>query len=143
LYQYANGGTSGLTWFIEGSATFFELNSGPRIEQRVRRWAREGRLPTLQGSGPGGREAYDVGYMFWVWLTEMYGKEAHRRVWELIRAGRTQRAALEAITNRNFIELETEFRTWLGAVNPEVPTPLPTLPFFLPPSPTPEPTPRR
>ena len=143
LYQYANGGTSGLRWFIEGNATFFELTSGPRIEQRVRRWAREGRLPSLQEQGPGGREAYDVGYMFWVWLTETYGMEAHRRVWELIRSGRTQRAALEAISNVSFIEMETAFRTWLGAVNPEVPTPLPTLPFFLPPTPTYEPTPRR
>ncbi|MCS6871071.1 MAG: hypothetical protein RML95_11290 [Anaerolineae bacterium] len=143
LYQYANGGTSGATWFIEGSATFFELNSGPRIEQRVRRWAREGRLPTLQGTGPGGREAYDVGYMFWVWLTETYGADAHRRTWELVRAGRTQRAALEAITKKSFIEMETEFRTWLGAANPQVPTPLPTLPLFLPPTPTYEPTPRR
>jgi len=143
LYQYANGGTSGLTWFIEGSATFFERNSGPRIEQRVRRMAREGRLPTLQEQGPGGREAYDIGYMFWVWLTETYGADAHRRTWELVRSGRPQRAALEAIANKPFIEMETEFRTWLGAINPEVPTPLPTLPFFLPPTPTYEPTPRR
>ncbi len=143
LYQYANGGTAGLRWFIEGNATFFELTSGPRIEQRVRRWAQAGTLPSLQEQGPGGREAYDVGYMFWVWLTETYGANAHRRVWEFIRSGRTQRAALEAITNLGFVEMETAFRTWLGAINAEAPTPLPTLPFFLPPTPTYEPTPSR
>ena len=44
----------------------------------------------------------------------------------------------------SFVDMETAFRTWLGATNPVAATPFPTPTLFFPPTPTfaPTPTPR-
>jgi hypothetical protein len=150
LYQYANGtGGRGDTWFVEGNASYFELLDSGLQEtfQRVRGKAINGTLPTLQGGGPSGRgafalDSYDIGRLFFVWLNEIYGPEAHRTVVTLIgQQGRPWRDALEQVTRLNFIDMETQFRTWLGASNPIAPTPLPEPTIFFLPSPTFEPTP--
>jgi hypothetical protein len=147
LYQFQTGGTVGDTWFIEGNATFFELYFDYDPIERVRGIAARGELPTLQNGGPGVRSdgqevlAYDQGYAWWVWLTETFGEEAHFRVWDLRNNGRSVRQAIEEVTGMSFIEMETEFRTWLGASNPQAPTPFPTFAPVFPPTPTYEPTP--
>lgn len=147
LYQFANGGSSGLpSWFIEGDATYFEARQDYDYLQRVKDMAASGDLPTLQESGPVtqgryARDGYDIGYAFFVWLHDTYGPDAHLKVWTLITQGQTFHQALETVTSTSFIDMETAFRTWLGASNPVAPTPMPTEAFEFPPTPTYEPTP--
>lgn len=145
LYQYANGGATGDFWFFEGNATFFEVTGQDRMLRRVRQMAADGTLPSLQAGGPSARgafarDAYDIGFAFWVWLEETYGPDAHRLVWVLVDQGRGWKNALETVTNLSFIDMETTFRTWLGAANPVAPSPVPSPTLFFFPSPTYEPT---
>jgi hypothetical protein len=145
LYQYANGGTRGSLWFVEGNATFFELVGRDSSVAYARELARSGELPTLQGEGPSGRgafarAAYDIGCAFFVWLDETYGAEAHKLLWASIDQGRSVRESLEMVTGMNFVDMETAFRTWLGAPNPVAPTLIPTPALLFPPTPTYEPT---
>lgn len=146
LYQYANGGAVGDFWFVEGNATFFEVVGRDAMLERVRELARNGQLPSLQGGGPSARgafarDAYDIGFAFFVWMDETYGPEAHRQLWELIGQGRTTKQAMEEVTGMSFVDMETAFRTWLGATNAVAPTPFPSPTLFFPPTPTFQPTP--
>jgi hypothetical protein len=148
LYQFANGGTRGDFWFFEGNATFHELVGLDFILNRVRNLAASGTLPSLQGGGPSARgafarDAYDVGGAFFIWLEETYGPDAHKLLWSMIGSGRPWKNALEMITQMNFVDMETAFRTWLGAIDPVAPTPLPDIPLVFPPTPTYEPTPKK
>jgi hypothetical protein len=149
LYQYANGGAVGDFWFVEGNATFFEVVGRDFMIERVRDLATNGQLPSLQGGGPSARgafarDAYDIGFTFFVWLDEVFGPDAHRRLWDLIGQGRTTKQAMEEVTGMSFVDMETAFRTWLGATNAVAPTPFPSPTLFFPPTPTfaPTPTPR-
>jgi hypothetical protein len=149
LYQYANSAAVGDFWFVEGNATFFELIDRDRMLNRVRGMATAGTLPSLQGGGPSARgafarDAYDIGFAFFVWFDEVHGAEGHRQLMALIQTGRSWRDALRDVTGMGFVEMETMFRTWLGAANPVAPTPIPSPTFFFPPTPTfaPTPTPR-
>jgi hypothetical protein len=148
LYQNADSLTFRDPWFIEGSATYFEINQMYDYLEKARELASTGGLPSLQGGGPGldapGEERripYDMGYAFFAWLRETYGEDAFRDLWRLLRQGRSGRDALRAVTNLNFIDMETAFRTWLGAPNPVAPTLVPSPPFTFPPTPTYEPSP--
>ncbi len=146
LYQSASGAPTPVDWFIEGNATYFEAYQPERYLDYARQRARAGTLPTLQDSGPSirgsrGIEGYYIGAAFFVWLEQVYGPDAHRKLWATMTAGRTRNDALKAVTGLNFIDMETAFRTWLGASNPVAPTALPTPEFIFWPSPTPEPTP--
>ncbi len=143
LYQSANGGVVGDTWFFEGDATYFEINSGPDNLAQAKQLAASGNLPSLQGGGPSGRgafarDAYNIGYAFWVWVATTYGPDAHKNIWSLIDQGKPWKDALQTVTGKDFVSMETAFRTWLGAPNAEAPTPLPTLPLIFPPTPTSE-----
>lgn len=145
LYQYANGGIVGPVWFFEGDASYFELSPDYDYLERTRELAAQGNLPTLQGEGPSGRSddarlAYDIGYSFWVWLHDTYGSNAHFKVWDAIAHGKSVNDALQLVTGKNFVDMETAFRTWLDAPNPEPPTLEPTESFDFPPTPTYEPT---
>lgn len=152
LYQFATGGTTGLPgWLYEGDASYFELIPDYDYVQRARDMAAEGRLPTLQGAGPAifgqnARDGYDIGYAFFRWLAETYGKGAHLQLWTLLARGKTSTQALETVTGKKFVDMEIDFRTWLGAKNPIPPTlfptrtPEPTEPYDFPPTPTYEPT---
>ncbi len=143
LYQFYNGGTVGDRWIIEGDATFFEKVQDYDYLGRVKQMAKSGNLPTLQDGGPtvSNRDGYDIGYAFFVWLTKTYGDDAHLKFWTLIAKGTSTRDALKQVTGKEFVAMETDFRTWLGAKNPQAPTPLPTIGFDFPPTPTYEPTP--
>ncbi len=130
------------TWFIEGNATFFELEKQYDYEGTVRAMARRGELPALlQGTGPGvsgrnARRGYDIGYTFFKWLTETYGLDAHRELIELLDRGIYRNQALEAVTGLPVEEIERRWRVWLGA-SPIVPTLIPTPTPLMFPSPTP------
>jgi len=142
LYQYYNGGLRGDCWFYEGNATYFELRQQYDYLGRVQEMAESGKLPSLQDGGPScrsldqGRDAYDIGYAFFKWMEETYGGDAHAKLWGLVAKGKTQKEALESVTGLNFVEMETEFRSWLGASDPNPPTPVPTMGFDFPPTPT-------
>ncbi|HVO43597.1 MAG TPA: hypothetical protein VMT34_13280 [Aggregatilineales bacterium] len=142
LYQKVLGHYS-LTadWFIEGDATYFEVVQDYGYLDRVRELAQSGQLPTIQGEGPAVRGAnarlgYDIGYAFFKWLEVTYGPDAHLKLWRLLGQGKARVDALRQITGKSFTDMETDFRTWLGASNPVPPTLVPTPAFQFPPTPT-------
>jgi hypothetical protein len=141
LYQYENGGFDAQFWFQEGNAEFMVSMERSRRNylRRAQSLAARGDLPPLAELG--GREAYDVGFAFFVWFTEKYGPDSHLKLMQLVGQGMGTRRALERFTGVSFFEIETEFRTWLGAPDPLPPTPLPepTIAFAFP-SPTFAPT---
>lgn len=138
LYQNEFVGfLSAVSWFNEGNATFFEANQQYDYLARVRDIAASGRLPNLlQDSGPSirgtnARDGYDIGYTFFLWLTETYGIEAHRELMQAIRGGTGRNAALEQVTGLSLAEIESAWRVWLGAseVAPTL-APTPTMLVF-------------
>ena len=142
LYQAAYTIMPAGSWFTEGNATFFELDQFYDYESSVRALAVSGQLPALlEGTGPGvsgqnARRGYDIGYTFWKWLVENYGLEGHRQLIELIDSGTRRDDAIEQVTGLSLAEVESRWRTWLGA-SPIPPTLIPTPTFFFLPSPTP------
>ncbi|MBX3062108.1 MAG: hypothetical protein KF726_03980 [Anaerolineae bacterium] len=140
LYQFENGGFGGAAnvWFSEGDA---EYNSADRSGLRralqdAQDLAASGDLPPLSEIGSVGRMAYDVGYSFFAWFTEKYGEGAHLELMQLIGRGTGVIKSLERYTGMSFVEIETEFRTWLGAPNAAPPTIAPTPTFLMFASPT-------
>jgi len=142
IYQDEFVGFLPVSWFNEGNATFFEANQQYDYLTRVRDIAASGRLPNLlESSGPSirgtnARDGYDIGYTFWLWLTETYGIEAHREVMQAIRAGTGRNAALEQVTGLPLREIESRWRVWLGA-SETAPTLFPTPTLFTFPTVTP------
>lgn len=136
LYQGENVAL-GRDWFVEGNATFFELNQQNDYEQVVRNMAVNGALPPLlRGSGPAtsgtnARDGYNIGYTFFKWLVENYGLEAHHELMVLMRRGMVRNAAIEEVTGLTIDEVEREWRRWLGATG-DAPTPIPTPTFYNP-----------
>ncbi|NLX09451.1 MAG: hypothetical protein GXY36_07320 [Chloroflexi bacterium] len=130
------------SWFIEGNATFFELNQQYDYLAGVRQLATSGNLPVLlQDTGPGvsgqfARRGYDIGYTFWVWLVENYGLEGHRELIELLAQGLGRNTAIEQVTGLTIDEVESRWRVWLGA-SAVAPTLFPTPTLLMFPSPTP------
>jgi hypothetical protein len=135
LYQYEFYGGRGPAWWIEGEATFFETDSG-LFDQRMRWLAERQDLPTLQGTGPSGMVGtpaldgcthlgYEMGTSFINWLTNSYGGyEGHQQIVELLARNATLPQALEQVTGVSFVELERQWRVYVG-LNPEpvIPTP--------------------
>jgi hypothetical protein len=136
------------SWFTEGNASFFELSQEYDFEERIRNFAEVEDLPALlEGPGPNafasgpdgrGRLGYDVGYTFFRWLTVNYGLDAHRELIEGLAAGEDRNVVLQRITGLTAQEMETEWRTWLGAFGP-IPTfyASPTIEYRIPSTPTP------
>src|SRR5258708_2273050 len=103
-------------WFYEGDATYLQRVQDYDYLQAVKDLAAKGKLPTLQGEGPGidqGRLAYDEGYAFWKCLETPFLAAAHPKVCEFIAKGQPIGTALELATSKNFTDLESEFRKWL------------------------------
>jgi hypothetical protein len=142
LYQSAFTIMPAGDWFIEGDATFFELNQQYDYLAAVRQLAASGQLPPLfEGAGPAvsgqnAREGYDIGYSWWKWLVDNYGLDGHRKLIQLLDQGVPRNKAIEEVTGLPISEVESRWRVWLGA-SPVPPTliPLPTAPGF--PTPTP------
>lgn len=134
-------------WFLEGDATFFELERSYDYLGRVRDMAQSDDLPPLlvgvadgpriDGENP--REGYDIGYSFFVWLREQSGGDlsTHHDVMALLAENAPFFEALEAATGMSTREIERSWRVWLGAT-PEAPTLIPTWTppaFIQPPTP--------
>lgn len=127
-------------WFIEGDATFYQLDSTPDLAvEYVAQKVRAGQLPPLlQGNGPttvgqNALDGYYIGYQFFAWLDEKWGIAMHRQIMELLADDLPFLDALEQATGMSAAELEREWRIWLGA-SPDAPTLVPTWtpPPFLP-----------
>lgn len=124
-------------WFTEGHATYFETVYSYDYEDRVRNIVIDPRFPTLQDNfdaaqaGPDGRGrlGYDVGYTFIKYWIDTYGLESHRAFWQA-QATMNFEDAMQAATGKTMVELETEWRAWLGATGP-APTLIPE-PTMLP-----------
>jgi hypothetical protein len=127
LYQQELG-VNGPSWWIEGQATFFEVFEEYPIDERLRNLAalRDGEWPSFQGDGPGGGALtasedgcthliYDMGASFMNWIVEYHGGiETYRAIVDELRKNRPLGEALETATGISFIDLENEWRTYLG-----------------------------
>lgn len=136
-------------WFIEGDATFFELDQSYDYLGRVQNMARGGQLPPLLAGVTDGpridgetpRDGYDIGYSFFVWLADKNGGlQAYHDVMALLGENTPFLDALEAVTGMTTQEIERGWRTWLGATG-DAPTLVPTwtpaaLPMFATPTPS-------
>ncbi|MCI0714583.1 MAG: hypothetical protein L0154_30795 [Chloroflexi bacterium] len=141
LYQYEFFTTQGPAWWIEGQATFFESDSG-NFDERIKAIARHEDLSSLQGTGPSGMVGtpafdgcthlgYEMGTSFINWWVNSYGGfEAHSEVVELMSRNISLADALEQISGVSFVELEKQWRAYVG-LNPE-PNFIPTPTFFNP-----------
>lgn len=150
LYQNERG-VSGPSWWVEGQAMFFETFEEYPVDERLSTLAelRDGDFPTLQGGGPSGGALtaqedgcthliYDMGSSFMGWLVEYHGGMAtYRAIVEDMSRALPLEIALENATGLTFLDLENEWRAYLGVapVPPEVLNPAlalsaPAEPFF-------------
>ncbi|HEX3052938.1 MAG TPA: hypothetical protein VHP83_19925, partial [Aggregatilineaceae bacterium] len=150
LYQQEVG-VSGPSWWVEGQATFFETFDEYDFHARLRKLAelRGGDFPSFQGDGPGGGALtasedgcthliYDMGASFMRWMVEAHGGiETYRGVVEEMSHGITLEQALENVTGLTFLELENEWRAFLGVgpvpeelLDPALALDAPIEPFF-------------
>lgn len=135
-------------WFIEGDASFFELEPSYDYEGRVRQeFAQAGRLPPLlvgladapRVDGPFPRDGYDIGYSFFTWLYSLHGDlSAHHDIMALLAEDVPFFDALEQVIGMPTAEIEREWRLWLGASEAAA-TLIPTWTPFFPVLGTPEP----
>ncbi|MBI5958490.1 MAG: hypothetical protein HY866_07145 [Chloroflexi bacterium] len=151
LYQQETGVQRGPAWWIEGQAMFFETFEEYPVHERLRTLAnlRGGDLPTFQGAGPGGGALtasedgcthliYDLGASFMSWLVDTHGgMDTYRGVVEEIRHGANLVQALETVTGQPFLDLENEWRAFLGVspvaadvLDPGLTLGAPAEPFF-------------
>jgi hypothetical protein len=149
LYQDALG-LNGPSWWIEGQATFFETFAEYPVHDRLRKLAElRGSFPSFQGEGPGGGAytaaedgcthlIYDMGSSFMLWLADTHGGlDMYRQIVDQMSAGNTLEVSLQNVTGQSLLDLENEWRAFLG--QPEVPLALvnpgavlnpPAEPFF-------------
>lgn len=144
LYQFAFG-SIGPGWWSEGQATYLELEMGP-VEERLRALVASGEdLMTFQGPGPSpmvSRAAsdgcthlgYEMGAHFINYIVNRFGGEAHAAIVDNLLL-MTLEDAIEAATGETLLQLERDWRTYLG-VNPEPNIP-PTMEMVFPPTSTP------
>jgi hypothetical protein len=149
LYQFDLYELRGPRWWIEGNATYFELEHSYDFEARVRRAAANGQLPRLfEGGGPDpsgggpdglGRWGYDVGYTFNKWLIDNYGWETHLTLVQQLGEPDTIASHLQDEFFEDVLtdvlalsaeDIESRWRVWLGA-SADVPTLIPTPTIFM------------
>jgi hypothetical protein len=82
-----------------------------------------------------------MGFTFFTWMNEKWGMEMHLTIMTLLGQDMPYKDAVEQATGMSMLDLEREWRAWLGA-----PTDVPTLvPTWTPPAfmtfvtPTPQP----
>ncbi len=117
------GGMMGFLWFSEGQAEWFTSAPG-QYDRRLRHLATLQDLPSLQiNYGAQLNEAdgcyalpYDMGPSFINFLVMNYGGiEFHRQMVEKMRGeGKSVYQAVEDLTGKPFLEVENEWRTYLG-----------------------------
>jgi hypothetical protein len=128
LYQEEFGVQRGPDWWIEGQASFFEPFEEYPVHERLRTLAelRGGDLPSFHGAGPGGGALtaaedgcthliYDMGNSFMRWIVEYHGgMETYRAIVDGLAHNATLEESLEAATGVPFLDLENEWRAFLG-----------------------------
>ncbi len=123
LYQYdVLGGPLGLLWWTEGEPEWFS-NMTRNYDERLRNLATMQDLPSLHtniGSSLNQADgcyalAYYVGPSFINFLLTNYGGlELHREIVQRMRYGTSVFDAVEELTGKPFMEIENEWRTYLG-----------------------------
>jgi hypothetical protein len=127
LYQHEVG-VSGPSWWVEGQATFFETFDEYPVHDRLSTLytLMDRPFPTLQGDGPGGGALtvaedgcthlmYDMGSSFMRWIAEAHGGlDTYRAIVDEMALGYPLAEALETATGLTFLELENEWRAFLG-----------------------------
>ncbi len=121
LYQFDKN-VGGPTWFVEGGATWFSLNS-IRAGTGLRDHTAGQDITTLQGPGPGGggnipngcnAPGYWMGASFIQWIYGQFGMEGIAEWFNLISRNTRMDDALIAVTGKSLAQLEPEWRTYLG-----------------------------
>lgn len=127
LYQHELG-IGGPSWWVEGQAMFFETFEEYPVNERLRALAdlRGGDFPSFQGDGPGGGAVtaqedgcthliYDMGSSFMRWIVDTYGgMDTYYAIVETMSQAKTLDNALVAATGKTMVELENEWRAFLG-----------------------------
>ncbi|MBI5960869.1 MAG: hypothetical protein HY866_19175 [Chloroflexi bacterium] len=123
LYQFdVQGDAYGYLWWSEGQAEYFSTAPG-KYDERLRHLATLQDLPSLQGDVPASTNeadgcyalAYDVGASFINWLLVNYGGlELHRQISEELHFGTSIFESIEKLTGKPFLEIENEWRVYLG-----------------------------
>lgn len=123
LVQYdVMGSPRGLEWWTEGQAEFFSGDPG-LYDRRLRNLATLQNIPDLHnpiGSSLTQQDgcyslSYDVGPSFINFLLTHYGgMETHRRIIDLQISNVVLFDAIEQVTGKPFVEIENEWRTYLG-----------------------------
>lgn len=126
LYQTERG-VNGPSWWVEGQATFFETFPEYPVHERLRKLGEiRGEFPTFQGDGPGGGPytaaedgcthlIYDMGSSFMLWLVDAYGGiDTYRAIVDEMASGYTLEQSLTHVTGKTLLELENEWRAFLG-----------------------------
>jgi hypothetical protein len=150
LYQQELG-VAGPLWWVEGQAMFFETFEEYPVHERLSTLAQmqDGYLPTFQGDGPSGgaftAEAdgcthliYDMGSSFMTWLVESHGgMDTYRAIVQEMARARPMKEAIETVTGYTLLELENEWRVFLGVpeltpeqVDPSLALAEPAEPYF-------------
>jgi hypothetical protein len=128
IYQEEFGVNRGPSWWIEGQATFFETFEEYPVHERISKLAQltDGPFPTLQDPSLSRgtqityedgctHRGYDMGASFMKWLTEDYGDmEMYNAIVQEVKRGTTVEDALQVVTGKTFLELENEWRAFLG-----------------------------
>jgi hypothetical protein len=123
LYQYdILGSPLGPEWWSEGQPQWFGIAPG-KYDERLRRLATLQDIPSLRteiGSEQTMADgcyalSYAVGASFINWLLTNYGGTAtHLEIAQLMRANSSIYEAVEAATGKPFMEIENEWRAYLG-----------------------------
>lgn len=123
LYQYDKKVESGPSWWREGQARWFSIAPGD-YDLRLRNLARLQDLPTLNGDNIGGFAPQadgcyglpgDVGASFINWLLASYGGlQTHADIIADLRSQMTLYEAIEEVTGKSFLEIENEWRAYIG-----------------------------
>ena len=122
LYQYDKGVSLGPNWWIEGQADYFTYSAGS-YDARIRHLASlqdidnlEGNISAFTYEADGCYAlAYDMGVSFINFLLSNYGGiDTHAQLVDLISRNVVLADAVEQVTGKPFIEIQNEWRTYLG-----------------------------
>jgi hypothetical protein len=123
LYQYdVLGGSLGFEWWFEGQAEWFS-NTRRQYDERLRNLASMQDIPSLRtpvGSDLNQADgcyalSYYVGPSFINFLLTNYGGiDLHREIAQRMRYGTSVFDAVEELTGKPFLDIENEWRTYLG-----------------------------
>lgn len=126
LYQNELG-VGGPPWWVEGQATFFETFPEYPVHERLSTLGElRGEFPSFQGTGPGGGPyttaedgcthlIYDMGSSFMLWLADTHGGlDMYRMIVTEMAQGSSLEQALVSATGLTLLELENEWRAFLG-----------------------------